>query len=132
MGRALTAHRAPYSRLFLVGENAGWVIDHELAALATTARTLGFAVADSRLLSISTRQAAFYGSQFALLEQWRPTSHRVATAYFHGRPGTPGMPEFDTADRTPCEHHHEIHRIQFSHSELEQLVLARCISSSPP
>ena len=124
VGRALTARWAPHSRLFLVGENADWVIDHELAALATTARTLGFAVADPRLLPIASRQAVFYGSQFALLERWRPTTHRVGTAYFHGRPGTPGMPEFDTAYRTLCEHHAEIDRIQVSHSEFEQIVLA--------
>ncbi len=51
-------------------------------------------------LRVQRGQAAFYGSQFTLLrEPWRPSPHRLGTAYFHGRPGTPGMPEFDECYR---------------------------------
>src|SRR5438132_1609151 len=81
------------SRLLLVGEGAGWVIDEELRSVERVARELGARVADPRLLRVSRDQAAFYGSHFTLLrEPWTPPPHRLGTTYFHGRPGTPGMP----------------------------------------
>jgi len=114
-----------HSRLFLVGEGSGWVIDHELAALSSTASALGYRVADPRLLRASRDQCAFYGSQFTLLVgPWSPPPHRLGAAYFHGLPGTPGMPEFDECFRTLCEHHRELERLQVSHREIEELVLS--------
>src|SRR5581483_8354832 len=114
-----------HSRLFLVGEGSGWVIDHELAALSSTASALGYRVADPRLLRASRDQCAFYGSQFTLLVgPWSPPPHRLGAAYFHGLPGTPGMPEFDECYRTLCEHHRELARVQVSHGEIEELVLS--------
>jgi glycosyltransferase involved in cell wall biosynthesis len=127
----VTSRWRPGSRLFLVGENARWVIDEELAALGRLARTLGVRIADRRLLGAATDQAAFYGSHFTLLgEPWRPVPHRLGTAYFHGRPGTPSMPEFDDAYRVLCARHAELQRIQVSHTELETIVLESGIEPS--
>ena len=36
----------------------------------------------------------------ALHPRWLESSHRLGTAYLHGRPGTPGYPEFDVAFET--------------------------------
>lgn len=120
-----TARWEPHSRLFLVGEDVGWVIDHELRQLARIARGLGVRIAPRRLLNASSRQAAFYGSQFALLRQpWKPAPHALATAYFHGLPGTPGEPTFDACYEALCARHHELDRIQVSHSEIHELVLS--------
>jgi glycosyltransferase involved in cell wall biosynthesis len=120
-----TARWEPRSRLFLVGEDVGWVIDHELRQVAGIAGRLGVRVAPRRLLNASSGQAAFYGSQFALLrEPWRPAPHALATAYFHGRPGTPGEPAFDTCYEALRARHHELHRVQVSHSEIHELVLS--------
>jgi glycosyltransferase involved in cell wall biosynthesis len=120
----VTGWWAPGSRLFLVGEGAAWSIDEDLAALGRIAGKLGARVADVRLLNGSREQAAFWGSHFSLLrEPWKPPPHRLAAAYFHGRPGTPGMPEFDDAYSVLVDHHHELSRLQVSHSEIEQLVL---------
>ncbi len=125
LSAALTARWAPYTRLFLVGEGAGWVIDEELRAVEGIAERLGVTVADRRLLGGVERQSVFYGSQFTLLGRlWRPTTNRVGTTYFHGRPGTPGAPEFDACYRALCEHHEELQRIQVSHCEMEEIVLA--------
>src|SRR5204863_9451186 len=44
-------------------------------------------------------------------------------AYFHGRPGTAGYPEFDEAFQSLRTHHEQIDRLQVSHRELEQVVL---------
>jgi glycosyltransferase involved in cell wall biosynthesis len=124
VGPLVTRRWPPASRLFLVGEGAGWVIDEELASVGRLARLAGVRVADRRLLSLSQGQAVLYGSHFTLLaEPWRPPPHLLGTTYFHGRPGTPGMPDFDEPYRLLRAHHEELHRIQVSHSELEAIVL---------
>jgi glycosyltransferase involved in cell wall biosynthesis len=127
----LTRRWTSHSRLFLVGEGVSWSIDHDLVELAAIAAKLGIAVAPRRLLSASRDQAVFYGSQFTLLrEPWLPSRHRLATAYFHGRPGTPGFPEFDECFRMLREHHTELARVQVSHSEMHDLVLSSGIEAS--
>ncbi len=121
---AITRRWPPGSRLFLVGEGTGWSIDHDLTELAGIASRLGVELAPRRLLNASVGQAAFYGSQFTLLrDPWRPVPHALATAYFHGRPGTPGYPEFDECFRVLSEHHRELACVQVSHSEIHDLVL---------
>jgi glycosyltransferase involved in cell wall biosynthesis len=125
LAATLTRRWPQGSRLFLVGEGAGWSIDHDLRELAAVAGRLGARVAPRRLLSASRGQAAFYGSQFTLLRQpWSPPPHRLATAYFHGRPGTPGFPEFDECFRLLGAHHEEIARVQVSHAEMHDVVLS--------
>ena len=121
----LTRRWPPRSRLFLVGEGVGWSIDHDLQQIGRLARSLGAIVADRRLLGASTGQGAFYGSHFTLLrEPWRRPRHALATAYFHGRPGTPGTPEFDEPYRVLAAHHAEIDRIQVTHDEMRDVVLS--------
>ena len=127
---AATRHWSARSRLFLVGEQASWVIDEELLAVERVARELGARIVTRRLLSSSRDQAAFYGSNFTLLrEPWSPPPHRLATTYFHGRPGTPGMPEFDVPYLTLRSHHERLDRIQVSHSEMEHIVLESGVAS---
>jgi glycosyltransferase involved in cell wall biosynthesis len=125
LAATLTRRWAPGSRLFLVGEGANWSIDHDLRELAAIAGGLGARTADRRLLSAARGQAAFYGSQFTLLrEPWSPSPHRLGTAYFHGRPGTPGYPEFDECFRVLSAHHDELSRVQVSHAEMHDVVLS--------
>jgi glycosyltransferase involved in cell wall biosynthesis len=112
------------SRLFLVGEGVNWVIDEELRAVERVVARLGARVAPRRLLMSSRDQAVFYGSHFTLFQTpWAPPRHRLGTTYFHGRPGTPGMPEFDIPYEILCRHHERLDRIQVSHSEMETIVL---------
>jgi glycosyltransferase involved in cell wall biosynthesis len=121
----LTRRWPASSRLFLVGEGASWAIDDHLEAVAVLARELRIKLADRRLLTASHDQAAFFGSQFTLLrEPWQEWPHALGTAYFHGLPGTPDMPEFDEAYRVLCAHHHEVARVQVSHPEIRDLVLS--------
>jgi glycosyltransferase involved in cell wall biosynthesis len=125
LATTITRGWAPRSRLFLVGEGAGWSVDHDLLELGEIASSLGIRLADRRLLSSSQGQAAFYGSQFTLLrEPWRRPGHALGTAYFHGRPGTAGMPEFDDAFRVLSAHHDELARVQVTHAEMHDLVLS--------
>lgn len=122
---AYTGRWAPYSRLFLVGEGKRWSIDHDLLELAGLAARLRVRVAPQALLSASSDQAAFYGSHFTLLrEPWSPSRLRLATAYFHGRPGTPGYPEFDECFDVLRRRHAELARVQVTHAEMHELVLS--------
>jgi len=101
------------------------VIDKELEAVARLAEHIGVRLAPRRLLTASRDQAAFFGSQFTLLrEPWHRFDHALGTAYFHGLPGTSGMPEFDVAYETLCAHHSELARIQVTHAEMRDLVLS--------
>jgi glycosyltransferase involved in cell wall biosynthesis len=124
--RVTTAHWRPYSRLFLVGEGADWVIDHELAAVASLAEQLRIQTPRRVPLGAVRRQAVFYGSHFTYFD--RPpapgAAHRVAITYFHGSPGTPGSPEFDMAYEQLRRQHTQIDRVQVSHRELEDVVLS--------
>jgi glycosyltransferase involved in cell wall biosynthesis len=127
----LTRRWQPRSRLFLVGEGVGWSVDHDLRELARLAARLGVHVADRRLLGVTRGQTAFYGSHFTLLrEPWSGSTNALATAYFHGRPGTPGMPEFDDAYRVLTAHHAEVERIQVTHAEMLDVVLSTGIDSA--
>jgi glycosyltransferase involved in cell wall biosynthesis len=130
VGPLLTRRWPPASRLLLVGERASWVIDEELRAIGRIARQLGIRVADRRLLGVSRDQAAFYGSHFTLLQEpWEPPPHRLGTTYFHGRPATRGMPEFDVPYEILRTHHRRLDRIQVSHSEMEEIVLESGIAA---
>jgi glycosyltransferase involved in cell wall biosynthesis len=115
---------APYSRLFFVGEGFDWVIDNELRALAEVAQRLGIDVARRWPPAAAKQQAVFYGSHFTFFDRGASAgAHRFATTYFHGRPGTPGMPEFDAAYAALTDRHRELERVQVSHRELEDVVL---------
>jgi glycosyltransferase involved in cell wall biosynthesis len=113
----------PYSRLLLISDASQWVIGREMQQLAIIARRLGIQVADGRLLDYTRRQAVFFGSHFNLLSgRAVGLRNRIATAYFHGRPGS-GDPAFDLAYNRLRELHEKIDRIQVSHTEMRDLVL---------
>lgn len=125
LARLATRRWAPHSRLMLVAEPADWSIAHDMRELDRIARRLGVAVADRRLVNASSGQAVFYGSQFDVLRDGiELPPHRIATAYFHGRPGTPGEPTFDEAYAALRRLHPQLARIQVSHAELRDVVLS--------
>jgi len=117
----------PHTRLFLVGEGARWVIDEELRAVGRIAARIGIDVPRRWPSAAAKRQCLFYGSHFTLFdapEAAAAAEHRVATTYFHGRPGTPGMPEFDEAYAALRACHAELDRVQVSHAEMRDVVLS--------
>jgi glycosyltransferase involved in cell wall biosynthesis len=121
---ARTASWPESSRLFVVGDRMGWSIDDDSARLTAAARRLGIDVAPSSWASFARRQAVFSPDHFgALRPRWLESSHRLGLSYFHGRPGTPGYPEFDEAYATLRRHAERIDRIQVTHTELRDLAL---------
>jgi hypothetical protein len=76
-----------YSRLFAVGERSGWSVDEDARRLEATARRLGYEVAPAGWAGFADRQTVFLASHFeALQPRWLESSHRLCTAYLHGRP----------------------------------------------
>ena len=119
-----TARWPDRSRLFVVGDDIGWVIDDETARLALTARRLGYDVFPGSWARFASRQAVFHAEHFgALRPRWLESSHRLGLSYFHGRPGTPGYPEFDEAYAALRGHAARVDRVQVTHREMEELVL---------
>jgi len=97
--------------------------------LGRIASRLGIAAGRPFLRNVSSRQSVFLGSQFFLLsDDWTRSTHAVATAYFHGRPGA-GVEEFDILFDKLRRHHRSLARVQVSHREMEQLLLETGISA---
>ena len=127
-----SARWAPYSRLFFVGEGAGWVIDEEQRAVAGLASRLGIDVVRRLPPTAARRQSVFFGSHFTFFDHADAydEEHRVAITYFHGVPGTPGYPEFDRAFESLRRLHERIDRVQVSHREIEELVRSSGIDAA--
>lgn len=113
-----------HSRLFVVPDAPGWVLAYEARQLERTARLLGVATGPARWSKGVDRQSIFHLSQFTLLlHEVERRENRLGFSYFHGRPGTPGMPEFDACFAGLSRRHGEIDRIQVTNAEMEALVL---------
>lgn len=118
-----------YSRLFLVGDRVGWSVSRDMLQVGRVARRLGARLGPGRLAQHVRVQSVFYGSQFVLLDgSPLPEANRLAVAYFHGRPGTPGYPEFDRAYESLRAGHELLERVQVTHAEMRELVLATGIA----
>jgi len=115
----------PYSRLVLVGDRgADWSIADDVRQLGALASRLGVRLGPGRLGPRLGGQSVFYASQFVLLAEPRPwPTGRLGVAFLHGRPGTPGYPEFDRCWESLRARHELLDRVQVSHVEMEELVL---------
>ena len=121
---ARTARWPETSRLFVVGDDIGWSIDDDTARLARTARRLGYDVFPGSWARFAKHQSVFQAEHFgALRPRWLESSHRLGLSYFHGRPGTPGYPEFDEAYTALRGNAARVDRVQVTHGEMEELVL---------
>jgi glycosyltransferase involved in cell wall biosynthesis len=122
------AHRwHDFSRLILVGDRGGWVLDEEIRDLQSVCKKIGLLPAAGGWETISRRQCVFYASQFVLLNPPGGRDHRMCFAYFHGRPGS-GPPEFDTVFEHLCKTRDRWARIQVSHLEMRDVVLSSGIA----
>lgn len=119
-----------HSRLFIGQEAAGWVLAYEARQLEQTARRLGVELGPAAWIRGVSHQSVFHLSQFTLLlHDFERHGNRLGFSYFHGRPGTPGMPEFDVCFETMRQRHEEIDRVQVTNRAMEGLVLGTGIAS---
>ena len=126
-----TRRWAPASRLFVVGDRGGWSIDDDAERVAEAARRLGYDVGPSGWATHARDQAVFLPSHFtALTPRWLDSSHRLGLAYFHGRPGTVGSPEFDGAFAMLQRHAGRVDRVQVTHAEMHDLVAAAGVDAA--
>jgi glycosyltransferase involved in cell wall biosynthesis len=115
----------PHSHLFAVGDRGGWSVDEDASHLEAAASRLGVPVGPARWARFCDRQAVFVTSHFeALAPRWSESSHRLGTAYLHGRPGTPGHPEFDAVFEALRRSPDRLARVQVTHDEMHELVLS--------
>jgi len=113
------------SRLFVFGDALGWALDDEAAYVSEVARRAGYRLAPPSWARFSRRQVVFHTSRFAGLDPiWTGSTHRLGMAYFHGRPGTPGFPEFDRAYAMLAQQPSRFARIQVTHGEMEEIVVS--------
>jgi len=106
-------------------------VDEDARHLEETARRLGYDVAPSRWARFATDQPVFLTSHFeALQPRWTDSTLRLAMAYLHGRPGTPGYPEFDRAYDALRSAPDRFSRIQVTHEEMRELVFEAGVESS--
>jgi glycosyltransferase involved in cell wall biosynthesis len=123
--RLRTARWPDHSRLFAVGDGGGWSVEEDAEHLLAVGRRLGYKVAPSDWARFATSQSVFLTSHLdALGPRWLDSPHRLATAYLHGRPGTPGVPEFDACYESLRAQPERFARIQVTHAEMEELVVA--------
>ena len=106
------------------------MLEYEARQLERTARALGVAVGPSGWVKGVDRQTVFHLSQFTLLlHDFDRRENRFGFSYFHGRPGTPGMPEFDVCFETLRRRHAEIDRVQVTSSAMQELILETGIAA---
>jgi glycosyltransferase involved in cell wall biosynthesis len=109
----------------VLGDTLSWALDDEAAYVTSVARAEGYRVAPPAWARFARHQVVFHTSHFAALDPlWTGSSHRLGLAYFHGRPGTPGYPEFDRAFEALRRDAARFARIQVTHREMEEIVLS--------
>jgi glycosyltransferase involved in cell wall biosynthesis len=114
-----------------MGDLLGWALDDEAAYVSGVARRAGYDLAPAAWARDARRQVVFHTSHFAALDPlWTGSSHRLGLAYFHGRPGTPGYPEFDRAYEALARDPDRFARVQVTHREMEEIVLSAGVERS--
>jgi glycosyltransferase involved in cell wall biosynthesis len=123
--RQRTRDWEPRSRLFVMGDTLGWALDDEAAYVTGVARDQGYRLGPPQWARFAREQVVFHTSHFAALDPlWTASSHRLGLSYFHGRPGTAGYPEFDAALEALRRDASRFARVQVTHREMEELVVA--------
>lgn len=119
----------PYSRLFIVGDNAGWVIDEEARELARIANSLGLKTEIIKRARFNLPQLVHYSSQFSLNEpSIYKSRHRISVDYFHGRPEQ--GENFKKCFESLKANHEKISRVRVSTKEMEELIKSSGIEPS--
>jgi glycosyltransferase involved in cell wall biosynthesis len=123
--RARTARWEPRSHLIPVSDAAGWVLAGEAAALAGSASRLGVQLGSPNVARFGRGQSVFHTSHFdGLSPFWMSSGHALGVSYFHGRPGSVGMPEFDRTYEAIRRDPGRVDRFQITHEEMRDVVVS--------
>jgi glycosyltransferase involved in cell wall biosynthesis len=111
----------PYSRLFIVGDNANWAIDVEAKALEGIAHKLNIPVQRIKRARLNLPQAVHYTSQFSLNEpSIYQSKHRLSVDYYHGKPEQ--GENFRKCFESLKKNHAKLSRVRVSTREMEALM----------
>ena len=100
------------------------MLAYEARQLRRLAEGLGIRVGRDSWVNGVGGQSVFHESQFTLLlHDFERHGNKLGFAYFHGRPGTPGFPEFDASYDALRRRHAEIDRVQVTNRAMEKVVL---------
>jgi glycosyltransferase involved in cell wall biosynthesis len=114
----------------VAGDGDEWAVADDAAEVARLAAGLGIRVGPEHWIARVRNQSVFHTSQFTLIGlPFERNGNRLGVAYLHGRPGTPGMPDFDTCYETVRRRHEELDRVQVSNRAMEALVLETGIAA---
>lgn len=77
----------PYTKLYIVSDKAGWVLDEEAKYLKDIGSTLGYKTRIISKMVWNSSQLVHYTSQFSLLDpSIYKSRNRISIDYFHGKP----------------------------------------------
>ena len=111
----------PYSRIFIVGDNSGWVIDVEAQDLKSSAHKLGVKADIVRRMYLNLPQAVHYTSQFSLkLPDIYKNKNRLSVDYYHGKPDQDES--FKQCFEALQKHHEQFGAVRVSTREMEGLI----------
>ena len=121
---------APNSQLYLVADEAVWVLRQEMREVSRIAAELGIRSRVVAGIGRIPNQATFHSSPYVLLRNdlARFDNHRIGLAYFHGLPNTPGNDTLNQCYRQLCRYHRVIDRIQVSHTQMRDAILESGVS----
>jgi glycosyltransferase involved in cell wall biosynthesis len=121
---------SPHSHLFIPISMVGWVLDEEARELINICRRIGIPVYQTPHYRFFSQQCLFLLSRYFLLDhRWLGLTHRIATPFYHGLPGT-GSEVFDQCYEGLRRHHGRLSRIQVSNSQMRDAVLESGVDPS--
>jgi len=116
-----------YSKLVLAHDRV-WTNYWDYIELKNIFQKFGLKVYGNIVETGVVKQSVFYLSRWTFFKKLETSSNnRLATAYYHGLPGT-GIKEFDILYTKLSRAHHKISRIQVTHSEMRNIILESGIS----
>lgn len=112
---------SPYSKLYIVGDNADWAIDEEARQEKLIAEKLGIKVQLAKREPFFIPQAVHYVSQFALIyERIYRLNNKISVDYFHGKGEQ--SESLSKCLKALKSHHSQISIVRVSTSEMEEFI----------
>ena len=117
-----------YSKLYLAGDRAGWVLDWEMAELAIVCARLGIRAESLATLPGPGRQCLFLASSGPLEGVLQNKGdRRVGAAFFHGRPD-PREPWAEQRLSALARLHERVDRLQVTNTAFRDIILGTGIA----
>lgn len=119
----------PYSHIYIIGDNASWVIDEEAKKFKELLNGMGLSASINKRMYFNIPQIVYYTSQFSLNDETiYKSKNKIVVDYFHGHPDKGA--NFKKCFESLKKHHKEISRVRVSNKEMEKLIKTSGIDPS--